>query len=86
MVEASVELNEKFTSTEDVECSETPTGPVATCLHTGPYKGLGLAHLAIDEYCHDQGIKQEGTQWEVYGHWNEDESKLETKVFHLLIN
>lgn len=26
-----------------------------------------------------------GINWEIYGDWNEDESKLETEIFYLLM-
>lgn len=53
----------------------------AYCKHIGPYR---LLHQACDAM--NQNVKARGyrTTWpmvEVYGHWSDDESKLETDLF-----
>jgi effector-binding domain-containing protein len=52
--------------------------------HIGSYSRLGAAHDAIVKYCEANGRKMTGVNWEVYGHWTDDESKLRTDVYYLL--
>lgn len=83
-VEPGAEVLAPFESDGPVQCVETPTGEVATAEHIGPFEGIGGAHTAVREWCRTSGRKLEGTSWEVYGHWNEDPSKLTSEVFYLL--
>jgi effector-binding domain-containing protein len=62
----------------------TPSGLAAGTVHMGPYEQLGNAHAAIREWCSANGHALEGTNWEVYGHHEEDPAKRRTDVFHLL--
>ena len=50
----------------------------------GPYELLGQAHEAIREWCAANGHPLEGTNWEIYGHHEEDPSRQRTDVFYLL--
>lgn len=83
-VEAGAEVFAAFESSGSVSCSQTPSGSVARAMHVGPYSGIPDAHQVVREWCALNGHALAGPNWEVYGHWNEDESKLETEVFHLL--
>jgi effector-binding domain-containing protein len=83
-LEVGVEVSQPFTGNERVFCSSTPAGTVATTVHRGPYNRLGEAHAAIHKWCADQGQTLAGPNWEVYGHWDDDPSKLRTDVFYLL--
>ena len=62
----------------------TPAGKVATTIYMGPYDRMGPAHEAIHRFAREHGYKLAGASWEVYGHWNEDPSKLRTDIFYLL--
>ena len=62
----------------------TPSGLAATTIHMGPYELLGQAHEAIREWCAANGHPLEGTNWEIYGHHEEDPSRQRTDVFYLL--
>jgi effector-binding domain-containing protein len=83
-IEVGVEVTHSFTGDGEVVCSATPAGTVATTVHMGPYDRLGDAHAVIREWCDDHHHKTSGPQWEIYGHWNDDPSKLRTDVFYLL--
>jgi effector-binding domain-containing protein len=83
-LEVRVEMEAPFAGHGDVSGSGTPAGTVATAAHFGPYDRLGEAHAAILKYCSDHGHAPAGPNWEVYGHWVDDPSKLRTDVFYLL--
>lgn len=83
-MEAGAEVHSEFKSDGPVVCRQTPGGQVATVKHIGPYSGMGESHTAIRDWCQANHKTLSGTSWEVYGHWNEDESKLETEIFYLL--
>ncbi|MGH7242996.1 MAG: GyrI-like domain-containing protein [Phycisphaerales bacterium] len=48
--------------------------------HIGPYQLLGTAYTALNKAIADHGLRAEQPRIEVYGHWNNDESKLETEL------
>lgn len=86
LLEAGVELPEPFTEGDGIIRSATPAGLVVCVTHVGPYQSLGLAHVAIQEWCEAQGRKLAGPHWEIYGHWeaewNTDPSGIRTEVFY----
>ncbi|MCM3001427.1 GyrI-like domain-containing protein [Paenibacillus cellulositrophicus] len=53
--------------------------------HIGPYGELDATYRRIDALVQAAGEHKELPLIEVYGHWNEDESKLETEIYHNLI-
>jgi effector-binding domain-containing protein len=73
-----------FTAAGSVVCSATPAGRVATTAHFGPYHQLGDAHSAITQWCAARHHRLAGTNWEIYGHWNDDPAQLRTDVYYLL--
>lgn len=83
ILEIGVEISGPFTPGEVVS-SQTPAGIVATAAHIGSYAGLGAAHGAIISHCKSLGLTLAGPNWEIYGHWTDDESKLRTDVYYLL--
>jgi effector-binding domain-containing protein len=83
-LEVGVEVAKPFEARGDVIPSETPGGWVAAVRHFGPYARLHQAHEAIRAWCLAQGREVAGPNWEVYGHWTEDEAKLRTDVYYLL--
>jgi effector-binding domain-containing protein len=83
-IECGVVVPQRFTGSGDVVCSETPGGTVATVSYFGPYSGLGEAYDAIGDWCAANGYAAGFPCWEVYGHWEDDPSKLRTDVFFLL--
>jgi effector-binding domain-containing protein len=83
-IEAGVEVSERFDGDKTVSCSATPRGRVVMTTHMGSYHLLSNAHDAIVKHCQASGHRLTGVNWEVYGHWNEDESRLRTDVYYLL--
>lgn len=79
MIEAGPRLLEKID-----DCAATPAGLAAMTIHMGPYQLLGNAHAAIREWCAANGHALEGTNWEVYGHHEEDPARRRTDVYYLL--
>jgi effector-binding domain-containing protein len=67
-----------------VVTSRLPGGKVATAVHRGDYTRLGDTHAAVREYLDAEGLEPAGPTWEIYGHWHEDPSELETEIYHLL--
>lgn len=61
----------------------TPGGRAATATHVGPYQNMGVTNQAIRRWVVDQGLTP-GVDWEVYGDWAEDESKLTTQIYFLV--
>jgi effector-binding domain-containing protein len=87
-LEVGAEVDAPFAGHGEVVGSATPSGPVATTTHYGPYRQLGEAHEAIRRWCASKGYRLAGPSWEVYGHWedewNSDPTKIRTDVFYLL--
>jgi len=87
-LEVGVELDAPFVGSGEVVGSSLPAGEFATAVHFGPYGQLHFAHQAIRNFCASHGYATVGTNWEIYGHWdnawNSDPSKIRTDVFYLL--
>ena len=75
---------EKFEAQGEIECVATPSGRAATTVHLGLYEKLGDAHRHIRQWCAANGYAIEGTNWEIYGHHEEDPARRRTDVFYLL--
>jgi effector-binding domain-containing protein len=71
-----------FDDTESVACVTLPAGKAAHTVHVGPYSGLGEAYSRLNAWCEQQGLSRAPLQWELYGNWNDDESKLVTDLKH----
>ena len=87
-VEVGAEVSEPFVGSDRVQCSQLPSGRVASAVHLGPYARLAEAHSEIRQWCADHGHPLSNIFWEIYGHWDENwnayPSKIRTDVFHLL--
>jgi effector-binding domain-containing protein len=83
-IEVGAEVAGPFTGDGDVHASVTPAGAVAVVTHFGPYDQMGGAHAAVQQFCQDQALEPAGPSWEIYGHWNDDPTKLRTDIFYLL--
>jgi effector-binding domain-containing protein len=64
--------------------SALPAGMTAAATHRGSYAELDLAHRAVRDWCATHGRQLAGPRWEIYGHWRENPSELETEVYYLL--
>jgi effector-binding domain-containing protein len=84
-VEVGVLVSQPFEPRGRVVASELPGGgEAATAVHRGDYARLGATHDAVRAHAVACGRELAGPCWEVYGHWREDASELETEVFWLL--
>jgi effector-binding domain-containing protein len=83
-VEVGVLVSGSFESEGPVIASELPGGEAATATHRGDYAQLGVTHDAVRNQVEADGRGLAGPRWEIYGHWREDPSELETEVFWLL--
>lgn len=63
-----------------LEVREVGVDRYACVKHTGPYSGLGTAYAAIEGVLREKGLRHGYPLMEVYGHWTQDEWKLETEV------
>jgi effector-binding domain-containing protein len=79
-LEIGVQVAGPFEAVDGVEPSQTPSGPCARTLHTGPYSGIRQATDAVIAWGRETGRSFTGVSWEVYGDWNDDESKLQTWI------
>jgi effector-binding domain-containing protein len=83
-VEVGVLAARPFDGGGAVVASELPGGTVATAVHHGDHARLGDTHDAISRFIDEQGLEHAGPLWEIYGHWREDPSELETEIYWLL--
>jgi effector-binding domain-containing protein len=83
-IDAGAGVFEKFDGSGEIACVATPSGRAATTIHMGPYEQLGSAHDAVRAWCRANGHAIEGTNWEIYGHHEEDPLRRRTDVFYLL--
>lgn len=72
-----------FAPIGDVHLVQLPVGDVATTTHWGSYAALGGAHQAVIAWCNANGRVRAGPRWEVYGHWNDNETPR-TDIYYLL--
>jgi effector-binding domain-containing protein len=84
IVEVGVLAPRPFSPEGRVVASQLPGGRVATAVHRGDYAQLGSTHGAVREYLAAHGLEAVGPLWEIYGHWREDPSELETEIYWLL--
>ncbi len=84
VVEVGVLAAGSFVAQGRVTPSELPGGEVAAAVHRGDYARLHATHGAVRDHVAAHGRELAGPRWEIYGHWREDPSELETEVFWLL--
>jgi effector-binding domain-containing protein len=83
-VEVGVLACGPFSDAGNMITSALPAGVTAATTHRGPYAELDLAHRAVRDWCAAHGRQLAGPRWEIYGHWRQDPSDLETEVYYLL--
>jgi effector-binding domain-containing protein len=79
-----VQVTARFNDEGEVVCTHTPGGDWATATHVGDYARMGATYDAIAAWAAQNGYRLAGTNMEVYGDWNSDPAKVETKL-HMLI-
>jgi hypothetical protein len=83
-VDFGVEVTRIFDPHGQVTWVTTPAGRAALTVHRGPYGGLSAAHEALRHWFSQNGKKIGAWSQEIYGDWQEDESKLETTIIYAL--
>jgi predicted transcriptional regulator YdeE len=81
---AGVLVPEATTVPEGLEIIQTPAGYAAHLTYFGDYARLGSAHEVVLAWCRANQRKTTGTNWEVYGHHEEDPRKRRTEVYYQL--
>jgi effector-binding domain-containing protein len=74
-------VSRRFADGAQVKCVELPAGRAAHTRHQGAYSGLPEAHRRLNQWCAKQPLDLAGVSWEVYGDWEQDESRLVTDVY-----
>lgn len=82
VVIAGVELKPEAAEIEhNLQVFTVTLGMHAYCKHIGPYDRLCDAYDRIHAAAAEAGLKETHPGIEVYGHWDEDISKLETEIY-----
>ena len=83
-IDAGVEVPDGFTARGGVRLVDTPAGEAAATTHYGDYSGLSAAYGALEQWCAASSRRPAGTNWEVYGDWDDDPARRRTDVYLLL--
>lgn len=83
-LEPGVLVSRAFEPVGEVVPSSLPAGRAAHRRLVGPYDGLPGAWKILFDWCAAEGLRLAGVNWEIYGDWNDDPSKLETSLYALL--
>jgi effector-binding domain-containing protein len=83
-VDFGVEVSRAFAEEDEVVCTYTPAGHVASTVHIGPPEELARANAAIEEWCRANDRPLAGVSWEIYGDPGDDPATFEVEVFYLL--
>jgi effector-binding domain-containing protein len=84
IVEIGVLVAGSFEQHGRVVPSQLPQGDVATAVHRGDYSEMARTHQAVNDFIAANGLVRLGPSWEIYGHWREDPSELETEIYYLV--
>lgn len=79
---AGVELLEPDADIGDLAVRWVHLERTVSFRHVGPYRLLGQAHQRIRDEMAKRGWAAVSPNVEIYGHWNDDESKLETEIIY----
>ncbi|TVY08856.1 GyrI-like domain-containing protein [Paenibacillus cremeus] len=85
VVFAGIELTDAPQDDSQLERREVVLEKYAYCKHIGPYSQLGQTYERIQSAIQAAGEQVKAPSLEVYGHWNADESKLETEIYFQLV-
>lgn len=83
-MEVGVQVPGDFEPPADLVRTQSPGGFAAHTSHIGPYSELDKAYDRLHTWIAQKNLKMLGPFWEVYGHWNEDQSKLRTDIYFLV--
>ena len=74
-------VTQRFQDNDQIRCLEFEAMHAAHTVHEGTYNNLHCAHSSLNQWIDDQSINRTDTSWEVYGGWEEDETKVITEVY-----
>jgi effector-binding domain-containing protein len=80
MVFAGVELEDISDNSSDLEMKQIDLAQYGYYKHTGPYQLIKQAGTKMTEEIRQKGFETILPYIEIYGHWDNDESKLETEL------
>jgi hypothetical protein len=83
-MEPGVLVARTFEPVGEVVPSSVPAGRAAYFLHVGSYEGIPGAWNTLFEWCAKQKLELAGLNWQIYGDWNDDPTKLTTAIYTLL--
>lgn len=83
-MEPGILVSRMFEPVGEVVPSALPAGRTAHFLHMGSYEGIPGAWQTLFTWCAEENLKLADINWEIYGDWNDDSSKLETSMHALL--
>lgn len=81
---AGVELDNSPENDTDLELKQINLSKYAYYKHIGPYNLLAYAYSKMRAYLSEKGLETCSPGLEIYGHWDQDESKLETEIIMCL--
>lgn len=81
---AGVEVDADPAATTELETRVVHLPRYAAWKHIGPYNLIGQAGDAMRQAITGRGLQLVHPYIEVYGHWNDDPTKLETDLIHAL--
>ena len=82
-IEVGCEVFAPFPGDGRVVPSTLPGGTVVTTTHIGDYSGITNAHMAIHEWCAENGHTPTYS-WEIYGHMDDPSAPPRTDIYCLL--
>lgn len=74
-------VSDRFDATDAVECVEFGGRNAAHITHRGDYGGIPGAYSTLHAWCKAHGHELAGLNWEVYGDWQDDPTKLTTDIY-----
>ena len=83
-IDFGVQVPRAFEAEGEVFCATAPAGEAATVRHTGSYSELGAAHAAVHAWMKENGRRDGGYSWEIYGDPADDPAGVEVNIFYLL--
>ena len=81
---AGVILAQPSEFTSELSTQEFVLKRYAYYKYIGPYSGLPQANIEIRKEIEQRGLKIKAPMIEIYGHWTDDESKLETELLYAI--
>lgn len=83
-IDCGIETSTAFDRFGEIVARTTPAGQAVTAAHIGSYQSMRETYRAIAEWSARSRIQLAPVSWEIYGDWEQDETKLRTDIFHLI--